>query len=129
MATKAALKKTKTFDRMSEKVDKTAGLISSVLVIIGVVTGAIGWVNAQLQDAIAAQVSDLKATVQANDDQQNLAIMRLELMSLIQNDPDNTVEIEMLGKKYFQQGGDSYMSSVYSKYAKEHDLDTSFIVH
>ena len=69
--------------------------------------------------------------VKTANDAQDLAIMRLELMNLIENNPDNTVEIEMLGKKYFNPpyNGDSYMSTIYSQWANARGLDTSFITH
>lgn len=126
MATKAAKKKL--FDKVSDHAGKIAGLVSSALVIIGAITGAVSWAQSQFTNAISSQIEDFRQEVKTSNESQDLAIMRLELMNLMQNDPNNIVEIEVLGKKYFQAGGNSYMSRLYSDYAKAHGLDTSFIV-
>ena len=103
MATKASNKKA--FDRLSERTTKIAGFISAILVIFGAVTGAVSWGASQFTNAISSQIDEFRQEVKASNDSQDLAIMRLELMNLIQNDPENVVEIELLGKKYFQSGG------------------------
>lgn len=123
MATKATK-----FDKLNTKASKIAGFVSAILVIGGALVGAGNWMSGQITGAISAQIDDFRSEVKSSNDSQDLAIMRLELMNLMQNDPDNVVEIEMLGKKYFQNGGNSYMSRLYSDYAREHGLDTSFIV-
>ena len=116
------------FDRVSDRTIKVAGFISAVIAIIGATTGLFGWVQSQFTASISSQINDFRTEVKASNESQDLAIMRLELMNLMQNDPDNIVEIEMLGRKYFQAGGNSYMSKLYSDYAKEHGMDTSFVV-
>lgn len=129
--TKKQTSKKKIFDKISDHANKLAGLVSAVIVIISALTGVISWANSQFTNAISSQISEFRQEVKASNDAQDLAIMRLELMNLIQNSPDNTVEIEMLGKKYFNPpyNGDSYMSVVYSQWANERGLDTSFITH
>ena len=116
------------YDKADKRIRKWAGTVGAVLVLLGAVTGAVSWVSSQFTNAVSAQIEELKAQIEQADEKQNLAIMRLELMNLIENDPDNTIEIEILGKKYFQAGGNSWMSGYYSRYAKAHGLDTSFIV-
>ena len=119
-------RKRKFFDRFSEKTKKIAGLVSAIMVIIGALTGALGWVNTQLQDVIASQIADLKNTVQQSDDQQNQQITRLELMELINNQPENVAEIEKVAKHYFQElNGDWYMTGLYSKWCHEYGGDPS----
>lgn len=60
-----------------------------------------------------------------------LAITRVELMMLMTHNPDNVVEIERLAKKYFTPplNGDSYMSQLYSDYAKKYKADHTFVTH
>lgn len=123
-----ATKQTK-IEKADKHLKRVSGTIGAVAVIVGAATGLCTWVSNQFQSVVSAQIEVLQEEVQAADKSQSLAIMRLELMSLIAHDPENVVEIERLGKKYFQTGGDSWMSSIYSDYAKEHGLDTSFIVH
>lgn len=119
------------YDKADRRLQRVAGTIGAVAAIVGALTGAFGWVQSQFTNAISAQIEDFRSEVKASNDSQDLAIMRLELMNLIQNNPDNVVEIELLGKKYFNPpyNGDSYMSTVYSAWANARGLDTSFITH
>lgn len=119
-------RKRKFFDRFNEKTKKIAGLVSAIMVIIGALTGALGWVNTQLQDVIANQMADLKNTVQQSDDRQNQQITRLELMELMNNQPENVAEIEKVAKHYFQElNGDWYMTGLYSKWCHKYGGDPS----
>ena len=126
MAKKASL-----YDKTDKKLQRISGTIGAIIAIVGALSGVFGWVQSQFTNAISAQINDFRQEVKASNDSQDLAIMRLELMNLIQNSPDNTVEIEMMGKKYFNPpyNGDSYMSIIYSQWASERGLDTSFITH
>ena len=119
------------YDKADRKLQRIAGTIGAVVAIIGAISGAFGWIQSQFVNAISTQINDFRQEVKASNDAQDLAIMRLELMNLIQNNPNNTVEIEMLGKKYFNPpyNGDSYMSVIYSEWANARGLDTSFITH
>lgn len=119
------------YDKADKKLQRISGTIGAIIAIVGALSGAFGWIQSQFTNAISSQINDFRQEVKASNDSQDLAIMRLELMNLIQNNPDNTVEIEMMGKKYFNPpyNGDSYMSSIYSQWANERGLDTSFITH
>lgn len=119
------------YDKADKKLQRASGTIGAIIVVIGAISGLFGWVQSQFTNAISTQINDFRQEVKASNDSQDLAIMRLELTNLIQNSPDNTVEIEMLGKKYFNPpyNGDSYMSVIYSEWAKARGLDTSFITH
>lgn len=119
------------YDKADKKLQRISGTVGAIVVIIGAASGLFGWIQSQFTNAISAQINEFRQEVKASNDSQDLAIMRLELMNLIQNNPDNTVEIEMLGKKYFNPpyNGDSYMSVVYSQWANARGLDTSFITH
>lgn len=125
----AKSEKKKLFDKVSDRAGKIAGLVSSALVIIGAITGAVAWMNTQIQDAISAQISDLKDTVQTSDKQQNQQITRLELMTLISTQPENVAEIEKVAKHYFQDlGGNWYMTSLYSNWCHEYGGDPGIAV-
>lgn len=126
MATKKFL-----YDKADNKLQRVSRTIGAIVAIIGALSGVFGWIQSQFTAAISSQINDFRQEVKASNDSQDLAIMRLELMNLINNTPDNTVEIEMLGKKYFNPpyNGDSYMSVVYSQWANARGLDTSFITH
>lgn len=128
MATKTGRSK-KVFDRVNDQAGKVAGLVSSAIVIIGAITGVITWMNGQVQNAISSQISDLKTTVQTSDKSQNQQITRLELMELMNNQPDNVAEIEKVAKHYFQDlGGNWYMTGLYSKWCQKYGGDPSIAV-
>lgn len=119
------------YDKADKKLQRISGTVGAIVAIIGATSGLFGWIQSQFTNAISTQINDFRQEVKASNDSQDLAIMRLELMNLIQNSPDNIVEIEMLGKKYFNPpyNGDSYMSVIYSEWARARGLDTSFITH
>ena len=116
------------YDKTDKKLKKISGTIGSILVIVGALTGVFSWISGQVTGAISSQIDDFRQEVKASNESQDLAIMRLELMNLIQNDPENIVEIEMLGKKYFSAGGNSYVSRYFSAWAKEYGGDPSIVV-
>lgn len=117
------------YDKADKKLQRISGTIGAIIAIVGAASGLFGWIQSRFTAAISSQIDDFRQEVKTSNDSQDLAIMRLELMNLIENSPENTVEIEMLGKKYFNPpyNGDSYMSVVYSEWAKARGLDTSFI--
>ena len=119
------------YDKADKKLQRISATVGAAIALGSAIIGAFGWVQSQFTNAISSQIDDFRQEVKSSNDSQDLAIMRLELMNLIENNPDNIVEIEMLGKKYFNPpyNGDSYMSIVYSQWANARGLDTSFITH
>lgn len=116
------------YDKADRRLRRVSATVGAVVALVSAAAGICAWVSNQFQNAVASQIEEFREEVERSDREQALAIMRLELMSLISHDPDNVVEIERLGRKYFQAGGDSWMSAVYSDYAREHNLDTTFLV-
>lgn len=119
------------YAKADKKLQRISATVGAIIALGSALIGAFGWVQSQFTNAISSQIDDFRREVKSSNDSQDLAIMRLELMNLIENSPDNVVEIEMLGKKYFNPpyNGDSYMSVVYSQWANARGLDTSFITH
>lgn len=117
------------YDRFDKKAQRLAGTISAILVIGGALFGVGAWLNDQVTNAIAAQIGDLKTTMQESDKQQNQAITRLELMNLIQTDGNNIVAIEKMAKYYFNDlEGDQYMTQKVSDWCVSHNRDCSVII-
>lgn len=117
------------YDRFDKRAQRLAGTISAILVIGGALFGVGAWINDQVSNAIAAQIGDLKTTMQESDKQQNQAITRLELMNLIQTDGDNIVAIEKMAKYYFNDlEGDQYMTQKVSDWCVSHNRDCSVII-
>lgn len=122
-------KKTSKFDKINSRVTKIAGLISAIMMIGGAIIGVGNWMGAQVSSAISAQISDFREEVKASDASQNQAITRLELMNLIQNDPENIVAIEKMGRYYFGKlDGDQYMTAMFSRWAREYGGDPSIVL-
>ena len=124
-----ASKKQKTFDKLSSNITKTAGLISAIIVIIGAITGASSWVSSQFTNAVTGQISDFQQEVRDSDKSTKQATTRLELMILMEHDPENIVAIERMAKYYFQElDGDLYMTQKVSDWCNAHGRDCSIII-
>lgn len=129
MGEKTNKAKRKLFDRVSERTSKVASLISAALVILGALTGIVSWATSQFTNAISSQMSEFREEVQAADKKTEVQITRLELMTLIDTQPENVAEIEKVAKHYFKDlGADWYMTSIYSSWAKEHGGDISIVI-
>ncbi len=117
------------YDRFDKRAQRIAGTISAIIVIGGALFGVGSWLNDQVTNAIAAQIDDLKTTMQESDKQQNQAITRLELMNLMQTDSDNVVAIEKMAKYYFQElDGDLYMTQKVSDWCASKHRDCSVLI-
>lgn len=113
---------------VSQKVKDIAAFISAVLVIVTAFIGAGHWIVKEVTASTNDRIDALEEKIENNDKESKLAILRLELITLMESDPTNVVEIEKVAKSYFGNGGDWYMTSLYSRYAKEYGADTSFVV-
>ena len=117
------------YDKADSKVQKWAKTISAIAVIIGAIAGVCSWVSHQFAEAVSAQISEFQQETRESDSEMQQSITRLELLGLMEHDPENTVAIEKLARYYFTVlKGDKWMSERYSRYAKEHGLDESFVV-
>ena len=125
------------WDNLDERVQKWASRLGAIATIIGILAAGGGWIINQMDNSVASHIENQTSAIQdevkgvqdsvqeLSDkvDTQELQITRLELMTLMENDPQNTVEIEKLAHYYFQNGGNSYMSSMYAKYCKQYGAD------
>ena len=117
------------YDKADKKLQRISKTVGAVVVLVAAATGACTWVSNQFQAVVSAQISEIGTEIRESDREQTLVLTRLELLSLMENDPENTVAIAKLAHYYFHDlGGDSWMSERYSKFAEEHGLDASFVV-
>lgn len=117
------------YDKADKRVQRWAKTISAIIVIIGAIIGVCTWVSNQFAKAVSDQISEFQQETRDADVEMQQSITRLELLGLMEHDSDNTVAIEKLARHYFTVlKGDKWMSERYSRYAKEHDLDESFVV-
>lgn len=115
--------------KFSRLVQDIAAFLTATIVIGTALIGAGKWIVKEVNAATNSRVDVLEQKIDDNQKENKLAITRLELMSLIQNDPDNIVEIEKLGRYYFQElSGDRWMSSVYSNWCREYGGDPSIVI-
>lgn len=129
MGEKTNKAKRKLFDRVSDRTSKVASLISAALVILGALTGVVSWAASQFTNAISSQMNEFREEVQASDKKTEVQITRLELMTLINTQPENVAEIEKVARHYFLDlGADWYMTSIYSSWAREHGGDISIVI-
>lgn len=117
------------YDKADKKLQRVSKTIGAIVALIAAATGICTWVSNQFQGAVSAQIDDLATEIRESDEDQTIALARLELLGLMEHDPDNTVAIEKLARHYFiDLSGNSWMSERYSKYAREHNLDASFVI-
>ena len=123
-------KKTETiYEKADKKLQKTSATIGAIVAIIGAATGICTWVSNQFQAAVTAQLSTFQEETRAADARQEQAVTRVELLMLMTQDPENKAAIEKMAKYYFKTlGGDLWMTSKYSSWAKEYGGDVTIIV-
>lgn len=127
--------KLKKIEKVDENVQKWAKRLGAIATIIGVITAAGAWLTNQIDNSLAAhiegqtsaiqsEVQDISKKMEAQDRQTELQLTRLELMTLMNNDPTNVVEIEKVAHHYFKTlGGNSYLTSLYSVYCRQYGAD------
>ena len=117
------------YDKTDARLRKVAATVGAVTVLIGAATGICSWVSNQFQTAVASQISDFQEETRAASLKNEQAVTRVELMILMEHDPDNVVAIEQMATYYFRDlGGDKYMTSKYSTWAKQHGGDTTIVI-
>ena len=117
------------YDKADKKIQKIAGTIGAILIIFGAIGGICSWASGQFANAVSDQISGFQDEIRSASQRQEQAVTRVELMTLMEHDPDNVVAIEQLAKYYFDTlGGNKYMTSKYSAWAKEHGGDTSIVI-
>lgn len=117
------------YDKADKKLQRIAGTIGAIIVIIGAFTGVCSWVNSQFTDAVSSQISSFQQEVRDNDKLNKQAATRTELMMLIEHDSDNVVAIERMAKYYFQElDGDLYMTQKVSDWCNSHGRNCDSLI-
>lgn len=118
-----------TYDKADKKLQRIAKTVGAVTAIVAAATGVCTWVSNQFQNAVSVQISNLASEIKESDEEQAQAITRVELIMLIEHDPENKVAIEKMAKYYFVDlAGNRYMEEKYSEWAKEYGGDISFVI-
>ena len=113
-----------------QKVKDISAFISAVIAIGAALLGAGQWIVHEVTAATNNRVDALEQKIDDNQQTNELATTRLELMMLLDHDPDNVIEIEKLARKYFNPplNGNTYMTSVISDWCTEHGIDCGTII-
>lgn len=113
-----------------QKVKDASAFISAVIAIGAVLLGAGQWIVHEVTASTNNRVDILEQKIDDNQQTNELATTRLELMMLLDHDPDNVIEIEKLARKYFNPplNGNTYMTSVISEWCLEHNIDCGTII-
>ena len=112
-----------------QKLKDIAALISAVIVIGGALIAGGKWLLTEITASTNTRVSALEAKIDDNYAKDELATTRLELMVLMEHDPDNVIEIEKLAKHYFSDlNGNSYLTSVFSRWCREHGANCEIVL-
>lgn len=102
---------------LAEKTVKRLQLIAGAITAIGVILGAIVSISSYITAPMIAQLNNIEQSTTRN-----------ELLVLINNYPDDRRSIESVAEHYFiDLHGDSYVFSLYSDWAKEHDVNIDSI--
>lgn len=102
-------------DKQLQRVSKTIG---AIMVIVTAIVGLFGWVSTQFKTFVSDQISELKDELKQTEVEHEQTMSRIELMMLMEEDPDNTTAIEKIATHYFQDlDGDLYMTKKYSEWA------------
>lgn len=115
--------------KLPEKVSKTIQNIAAFLTACGVIIATVSAVVGQIQEnATASLRSDIE---QLSNDVASIKLdtTRMQLMTLINEDPDNVTDILKVAKYYFKDlHGDWYMSGMFADWAEKHNIDVSHLV-
>lgn len=130
----------KLLDKFDKNVQQWAKRIGAIVTIIGAITAGSSWLISQIDNSLATRIESQTAEMQqeiqklsnkvdTQDKQTELQLTRLELMSLMENDPTNVVEVEKVAERYFNKlGGNYYMDSEYSGWCQAYGGDCQIML-
>lgn len=117
------------YDKADKRFHRWAATIGAIVAIVGALTGALSWLQSQFANAVSSQISDFQQETRDADMRHEQAVTRVELMMLMEHDPENVVAIEQMAKYYFDElKGDKYMTSKYSAWAKQYGGDMTIVI-
>ena len=112
-----------------QKVKDAAALLSAIIAIGAALIAGGKWLVTEINSSTNARVDTLEEKIDDNYTKDELATTRLELMVLMEHDPDNVIEIEKLAKHYFSDlNGNSYLTSVFSRWCREHGANCEIVL-
>lgn len=117
------------YKKTDKKLQRLSKTIGAALVIIGAAGGFCAWVSDQFQEVVSKQISSFQEETRAANARQEQSITRVELLTLMTQDPENKAAIEKMARYYFKTlDGDLWMTSKYSSWAKKYGGDITVII-
>lgn len=128
MVSSTAKKPVVALKKLSAHIGILVAIITGMGTICGAGIAACNWVIDTVNAKADARISNLQKELDESNKKQELAMLRLELLSLMSYDPDNVVEIEKVGRKYFSEGGNWYLTGLFSKWCNKHKCDSTIVL-
>lgn len=128
MDSKVTKKPAMALKKLSSHIGIVVAIITGLSTIGGAGIAACHWVVDTVNAESNARITQLQEEIEQNNEKQRLATLRLELLALMSYDPNNVVEIEKVGRTYFSEGGDWYLTGLFSKWCTEHECDASIVL-
>lgn len=121
-AKKATSKPRQTAQEGAERVKLIAGAITAIATIAGALGACYGFIKANLTDEVTTKLDAITSEVaEIRQD-----TVRLQLLELINGDPDNVEGILTVARTYFDDlGGDWYMTAKFKAWAEPRGIDLS----
>ena len=111
--------------KVIEWIQTTAGVITSVGVIIALIVAAGSWAVS----SILKSTNDKLDSMTSQLDQLQVDATRTQLITLMSNYPDNKSEILKVADKYFNEyNGDWYVTGLFEQWAEDHGLDAKTLL-
>lgn len=120
---------TKQRKKLSEIIPKWAQnfvtIIAAITAALGVVTGMVSAIQEKVTADLKKDLEQLSQDVASI----KLDTTRMQLLTLMNEDPDNVTDILKVAKYYFKDlKGDWYMSRLFTEWANSHNIDVSDMV-
>lgn len=101
------------------KIKSLASIISALVVICGAATGCAAFIANRLSADINSKLEPIADKVSAIE----MDTTRIQLITLIREDPDNTESILKIARHYFVDlSGDWYATAIFQNWCAERDI-------
>lgn len=121
--------KESSYEKAENRLLKWGKIVSAIAIIVGSLTALCSWVSNQFAIAVSEQISIFQEEMENATKRHEQSVTRVELLALMEHDPDNLAAIEKIARYYFKDlNGDLYMTQKYSDWASKHGGDITIVV-
>lgn len=102
-----------------EKIKYVASVVSAIVLLGGTVSTFTGFISQKIVDKIDTKIQPIADDIS----EVKLDTARLQLLYMIQSQPENESEILKIAKHYFTElGGDWYLTDIFNEYCMERNI-------